>query len=412
MSLKRVVITGAGLVTAVGLTRDQTWDALLAGKNGVEPIKAFDTEAFRTHFAAEVDDFDPHVVMEPKEARKADRFSQFAMIAADEAMQQSGLGEIDDPLRAGVIVASGIGGMITFEEQHGRLVKSGPRRVSPLFIPMMIADMASGLISIRYGYRGPNYCTVSACSSGGHAIASAFDQIRLDQADVMITGGSEASICPMALAGFGNMRALSTRNDEPERASRPFDLERDGFVLGEGAGILILEAEDHAVARGATILAEVVGYGATADAYHMTQPDEQGRGAIGCMTGALRVAGISPEDIGYINAHGTSTFFNDKIETMAIRKVFGGHAEELAISSTKSMIGHLLGAAGGVEAIITALVLNQAVIPPTINLERPDPECDLDYCPGEAVKREVEYALSNSFGFGGHNISLCLKARR
>jgi len=412
VSLKRVVITGAGLVTAVGLTRDQTWDALLAGKNGVEPIKAFDTEAFRTHFAAEVDDFDPHVVMEPKEARKADRFSQFAMIAADEAMQQSGLGEIDDPLRAGVIVASGIGGMITFEEQHGRLVKSGPRRVSPLFIPMMIADMASGLISIRYGYRGPNYCTVSACSSGGHAIASAFDQIRLDQADVMITGGSEASICPMALAGFGNMRALSTRNDEPERASRPFDLERDGFVLGEGAGILILEAEDHAVARGATILAEVVGYGATADAYHMTQPDEQGRGAIGCMAGALRVAGISPEDIGYINAHGTSTFFNDKIETMAIRKVFGGHAEELAISSTKSMIGHLLGAAGGVEAIITALVLNQAVIPPTINLERPDPECDLDYCPGEAVKREVEYALSNSFGFGGHNISLCLKARR
>ena len=412
MSLKRVVITGAGLVTAVGLTRDQTWNALLAGKNGVEPIKAFDTEAFRTHFAAEVDDFDPHVVMEPKEARKADRFSQFAMVAADEAMQQSGLGEIDDPLRAGVIVASGIGGMITFEEQHGRLVKSGPRRVSPLFIPMMIADMASGLISIRYGYRGPNYCTVSACSSGGHAIASAFDQIRLDQADVMITGGSEASICPMALAGFGNMRALSTRNDEPERASRPFDLERDGFVLGEGAGILILEAEDHAVARGATILAEVVGYGATADAYHMTQPDEQGRGAIGCMTGALRVAGISPEDIGYINAHGTSTFFNDKIETMAIRKVFGGHAEELAISSTKSMIGHLLGAAGGVEAIITALVLNQAVIPPTINLERPDPECDLDYCPGEAVKREVEYALSNSFGFGGHNISLCLKARR
>ncbi len=411
MGLKRVVITGAGLVTAVGLTRDTTWEALLAGKNGVSTIKAFDTEAFRTHFAAEVEDFDPHVVLEPKEARKADRFSQFALVAADEAMQQSGLGEMDDPLRAGVIVASGIGGMITFEEQHNRLINSGPRRVSPLFIPMMIADMASGLISIRYGYRGPNYCTVSACSSGGHAIASAFDQIRLDQADVMITGGSEASICPMALAGFGNMRALSTRNDEPDRASRPFDLERDGFVLGEGAGILILEAEDHALARGATILAEVVGYGATADAYHMTQPDEQGRGAIGCMTGALRVAGISPEDIGYINAHGTSTFFNDKIETMAIRTVFGDHAEKLAISSTKSMIGHLLGAAGGVEGIITALVLNQAVIPPTINLEKPDPECDLDYCPGEAVKREVEYALSNSFGFGGHNISLCLKAR-
>jgi len=412
VSLKRVVITGAGLVTAVGLTRDETWDALLAGKNGVGPITAFDTEAFRTHFAAEVNDFDPHVVLEPKEARKADRFSQFALIAADEAMKQSGLGEMADPLRAGVIVASGIGGMITFEEQHGRLIKSGPRRVSPLFIPMMIADMASGLISIRYGYCGPNYCTVSACSSGGHAIASAFDQIRLDQADVMITGGSEASICPMALSGFGNMKALSTRNDEPERASRPFDLERDGFVLGEGAGILILEAEDHALARGATILAEVVGYGATADAYHMTQPDEQGRGAIGCMTGALRMAGISPEDIGYINAHGTSTFFNDKIETMAIRKVFEGHADKLAISSTKSMIGHLLGAAGGVEAIVTALVLNQAAIPPTINLERPDPECDLDYCPGEAVKREVGYALSNSFGFGGHNISLCLKARR
>jgi 3-oxoacyl-[acyl-carrier-protein] synthase II len=350
--------------------------------------------------------------MEPKEARKADRFTQLAVAAAAEAMAQAGDPEIDDHYRAGVIVASGIGGMLTFEQQHTRLLKRGPRGISPMFIPMMIADMAAGLISIRYGYRGPNYCTVSACASGGHAIASAFDQIRLGQADVMITGGSEAAICPMSLAGFGNMKALSTRNDEPMRASRPFDIGRDGFVIGEGAGILVLEAEEHATARGTTIYGEVVGYGMTADAYHMTQPDVDGMGAIGSMAGALKVSGLAPEDIGYINAHGTSTYFNDKIETKAIRAIFGAHADRLAVSSTKSMTGHLLGAAGGVETVATVLALRHGVLPPTINLDEPDPECDLDYCPHVAVEREVDYAMSNSFGFGGHNITLCLQARR
>jgi 3-oxoacyl-[acyl-carrier-protein] synthase II len=412
VNTRKVVITGMGLVTPVGLNRDDSWAAMIAGKCGIGPITAFDTEAFRTRISGAVDEFDPHVVMEPKEARKADRFTQFAVVAAEEAMQQSGNPQPKDSYRAGVIVASGIGGMITFETQHTRMIQRGPRMVSPLFIPMMIADMASGLISIRYGFRGPNYSTVSACASGGHAIASAFDQIRLGQADLMITGGTEAAICPMALAGFGSMKALSTRNEEPEKASRPFDIQRDGFVIGEGAGILILEAEEHAEARGATIYGEVIGYGMTGDAFHMTQPDEDGKGAFGSMTGSLAVAGLQPEDIDYINAHGTSTHFNDKIETKAIRKVFGSHADRLAVSSTKSMIGHLLGAAGGVETVVTALALRHGVIPPTLNLDEPDPECDLDYCPHEAVKRDMEYAISNSFGFGGHNVTVCLKARR
>jgi 3-oxoacyl-[acyl-carrier-protein] synthase II len=409
---RNVVITGMGLVTPVGSTRDESWAALVAGKSGIGLITEFDTEAFRTKISGSVEGFDPGVVMEPKEARKADRFTQFAVVAAAEAMQQAGQPQLEDSYRAGVIVASGIGGMITFEAQHARMLSRGPRMVSPLFIPMMIADMASGLISIRYGFRGPNYCTVSACASGGHAIASAFDQIRLGQADLMITGGTEAAICPMALAGFGSMKALSTRNDEPDRASRPFDVERDGFVIGEGAGVLVLEEEGHAVARGATIFGEVVGYGMTGDAWHMTQPDEDGKGAIGSMTGALRVAGLEPEAVDYINAHGTSTHFNDKIETRAIRQVFGAHADRVAVSSTKSMIGHLLGAAGGVETVVTALALRHGIIPPTVNLDQPDPECDLDYCPHDAVERDIEYAISNSFGFGGHNVTLCLKARR
>jgi 3-oxoacyl-[acyl-carrier-protein] synthase II len=407
-----VVVTGLGIVAPVGNERDSAWEAVAAGRGGVRPITSFDTSAYRTNFAGTVEGFDPHLSLEPKEVRKADRYSQFAMEATRQAMEQADLPEIGDPFRAGVIVASGIGGMLTFEEQHRRLLERGPKRVSPLFIPMMIADMAAGMISIRYGFRGPNYCTVSACASAGHAIASAFDQIRLGQADVMITGGSEASICPSALAGFGNMKALSTRNDEPERASRPFDAGRDGFVLGEGAGILILESEDHARERGATVLGEVVGYGLTADAFHMTQPDTEGRGAAGCMSAALANAGIAATDIGYINAHGTSTFFNDKIESRAIRDVFGSHADDLLVSSTKSMVGHLLGAAGGVEAVFTILALRHGLIPPTINLEDPDPECDLEYCANEAVARELEYALSNSFGFGGHNVSLCFRARR
>jgi 3-oxoacyl-[acyl-carrier-protein] synthase II len=411
MERRRVVITGIGLVTSVGLTRETSWEGLVTGRNGVGPITVFPTDGYRTTFAAEVKGFDPQVAMEAKDARKADRFCQLALVAAAEAMAQAAPGPVD-PFRAGVIIGSGIGGMQTFEEQHQKLLERGPSRVSPLFIPMLISDMASGLVSIRYGYRGPNFCTVSACASSGHALAGAFDMIRLGQADVMITGGSEASVCPSALAGFGAMKALSARNEAPERASRPFDAGRDGFVLGEGAGILILESAEYALARGAPIICELAGYGATADAFHMTQPDEDGAGARMAMTNALACAGVAREEVGYINAHGTSTHYNDKIETKAIRDLFGPLAPKLAVSSCKSMIGHLLGAAGAVEAAATALALKEGVLPPTINYESPDPECDLDYCPNRAVPRQVEAALSNSFGFGGHNVSLCLRAWR
>jgi 3-oxoacyl-[acyl-carrier-protein] synthase II len=411
MERRRVVITGIGLVTSVGLTRQISWEGLVAGRNGVGPITAFPTDGYRTTFAAEARGFDPLVAMDAKDARKADRFCQLALVAAAEAMAQAAPGPVD-PFRAGVIIGSGIGGMQTFEEQHQKLLERGPSRVSPLFIPMLISDMAAGLVSIRYGYRGPNFCTVSACASSGHALAGAFDMIRLDQADVMITGGSEASVCPSALAGFGAMKALSARNEAPERASRPFDAGRDGFVLGEGAGILILEAAEHALARGAPIICELAGYGATADAFHMTQPDEDGAGARMAMTNALACAGLAREEVGYINAHGTSTHYNDKIESKAIRDLFGPLAPKLAVSSCKSMIGHLLGAAGAVEAAATALALKEGVLPPTINYESPDPECDLDYCPNRAVTRQVEVALSNSFGFGGHNVSLCLRTWR
>ena len=413
MELRKVVVTGLGMVTAVGLDRDSSWEALKRGTGGVAPITALDASDFKTTFAAELKDFDPGVAMDPKEARKADRYCQIAVVAAVEAMAQAGLeAPPGDPYRAGVIIGSGIGGMITFEEQHGKFLARGGRGVSPLFIPMMISDMAAGLVSIRYGFRGANYCTVSACASGGHAIGAAFDQIRLGQADVMITGGAEAAVCNMALSGFGNMKALSTRNDDPAGASRPFDAGRDGFVLGEGGAVLVLESEEHARARGATILGEITGYGMTGDAYHMTQPDNDGVGAIGSMRQAVAMSGLQPEQIGYINAHGTSTHFNDKIETKAIREVFGNHAHVLKVSSTKSMIGHLLGGAGAVEAAVTILALRDGVLPPTINYETPDPECDLDYCPNEAVRAEVDYALSNSFGFGGHNVTLCFGARR
>lgn len=412
MAPRKVVITGMGMLTAVGNDRESSWKALVSGTNGVTDIEGMDTEGFKTRFAAEIKDFDPHKCMDPKEARKADRFVQLAMAASVEAMEQADITEVSDAYRAGVIIGSGIGGMLTFENQHSRFIKRGPRGVSPLFIPMMIGDMAAGLVSIRFGFRGANYCTVSACASGGHAIGSAYDQIVLGHADVMISGGAEAAICNMALSGFGNMKALSTRNDDPAKASRPFDLDRDGFVMGEGAGILVLESEEHAQARGAAILGEICGYGMTADAYHMTQPDTEGRGAVGSMAQALRSSGLTADQVGYINAHGTSTFFNDKVETGAIKQVFGDHAAKLKISSTKSMIGHLLGAAGGVEAVITILALARGVLPPTINLANPDPECDLDYCANEAVQQDVEYALSNSFGFGGHNVTLCFRARQ
>ena len=410
MEQRNVVVTGIGLITAVGLDTETTWAAVKAGQGGVATIESMDVSDFSVQLAAEVKGFDPNAFMDPKDARKADRYSQLAIAASDQALKQAGLTEPADPFRVGCIIASGIGGMLTFEEQHARFVKRGQRGVSPMFIPMMIADMAAGLVSIRHGLQGPNYCTVSACASAGHAIASACDKIRLGAADAMVAGGSEAAICSMALSGFGNMKALSTRNDDPATASRPFDRERDGFVLGEGAGILVLEDEEHARARGATILGRVAGYGATGDAYHMTQPATEGHGATYSMQQAMRVAGITPEQVGYVNAHGTSTPWNDKIETKAIRKVFGPHADALKISATKSMIGHLLGAAGGVEAGVTLLALREGLLPPTINLQNPDPECDLDYCADGAVAQPVEYALSNSFGFGGHNVTLCLQA--
>ncbi len=408
MERRRVAITGAGMITAVGKNRDDSWNALKAGTIGVSNIEAFDTTDYKVRFAGEIKDFDPLVAMDPKDVRKADRYAQLAICAAEEAVAHSAVGEVD-PLRAGVIIASGIGGMMTFEEQHAKLVERGPSRVSPMFIPMMIADMASGLVSIRHGFRGPNYATVSACASSGHALVAGYMHIVADDADVMVVGGSEACVCPMAMAGFANMKALSTRNEEPLRASRPFDAERDGFVLGEGAGVLVLENWDRAVARGATIIAELAGYGATADAFHMTQPDNDGNGAREAMRLAVAKAGLQLDDIGYINAHGTSTPFNDKIETKAIRDLFGAHAAKLAVSSTKSMTGHLLGAAGGVEAAITALAIREGVLPPTMNFENRDPECDLDYCPNSAVGRQVEAALSTSLGFGGHNVSLCFK---
>jgi 3-oxoacyl-[acyl-carrier-protein] synthase II len=408
MNGRRVAITGIGMITAIGLTRDESWRAALAGANGVAPIDSFDTTDFRVTFGAEARGFDPTVGMDLKDARKADRYAQFAVCAAVEAVAQADLGDVD-PERAGVLVGSGIGGFQTFEDQHRKLVERGPSRVSPLFIPMMIADMASGLVSIRFGFRGPNYAAVSACASASHAIGLSYRHIVAGDADVMITGGSEASVCPMAVAGFSAMKALSTRNDDPTHASRPFDAGRDGFVLGEGAGILVLEEMDRALARGADIIAEVAGYGMTGDAYHMTQPDNEGHGARNAMRLAIANAGLTTADIGYINAHGTSTHFNDMIESKAIRELFLEHADSLKVSSTKSMTGHLLGAAGGVEAAFTALALRDGTLPPTINYELPDPTCDLDYCPNVAVEHRVEAALSNSFGFGGHNVSLCLK---
>lgn len=411
MNRRRVVITGIGLVTPVGKDRETTWEGIVSGRQGVDRIQSFDTTGFRSDFAAEVKDFDPSPVMEPKESRKADRYAQFAVVAAAEAMAQADPGEFD-PVRAGVIIGSGIGGMLTFEEQHKRLLERGPTRVSPMFIPMMIADIASGLVSIRFGLRGPNYATVSACASSGHAIAAAVEHIMTGRADLMVAGGAEASVCPMSLAGFNSMKALSTRNDDPATSSRPFDKERDGFVLGEGSGVLVLEEMERATARGAKILGEIAGFGMTADAYHMTQPDNDGNGCREAMRLAVEDAGLDLADVGYINAHGTSTPFNDKIETKAIRDLFGERAYDIPVSSTKSMTGHLLGGAGGVEAGLTALAMIHGVLPPTMNLINPDPECDLFYCPNAAVERSVDVSLSNSLGFGGHNVSLCLKAWR
>ena len=407
---RRVVVTGMGLISALGNDLASSWKALLAGTPGVGPITRFDPSAFDTRIAAEVKGFDPLTWIEKKETRRQDLFTQYAMATSIMAMEDSriDMGK-ENPNRIGVIIGSGIGGIATHEEQNRRYLDGGPSRISPFYIPMMIPDMASGMVSMRFGAKGPNYCTVSACASSAHAIGDAFRLIKHGDADVMIAGGTEAAVTEMSIGGFAAMKAMSTRNDEPERASRPFDAERDGFVLGEGAGMVILEELDRARDRGATVHAEVVGIGMTADAHHITAPSPNGEGAARAMQRALDEAGLDPTEVDYINAHGTSTPLNDAYETEAIKTVFGDHAYELMVGSTKSMTGHLLGGAGGLEFVITALVLAEGKVPPTINYENPDPACDLDCVPNEMRERSVGSALTNSFGFGGHNATLALK---
>jgi 3-oxoacyl-[acyl-carrier-protein] synthase II len=408
---KRVVISGVGAIAPNGLGKEALWDALISGKSGIGKITAFNADVFPTRIAGEVSDFDPADYLDHKEIRRLDRFCHFAVATSGMAMDDAGLAEgTFVPERAGVLVSSGIGGIITMEKQHVILREEGPRRLSPFVVPMMIVNMASGHVSIRYGLKGPNMCIVTACATGTNSIGEAYRMVKHGNADIMLAGGAEAAISGLGMGGFCAARTLSTRNDEPERASRPFDKDRDGFVMGEGCGVVVLEELGHAQNRGARIIAEVAGYGATADAYHMTTPDLDGDGAMRAMMLAVEESGLQPTDVDYINAHGTSTDYNDKIETLAIKRVFGDHAYKMALSSTKSMTGHLLGAAGGVEAVITALTIQNGVIPPTINYDTPDPECDLDYTPNKAVKREVKVALSNSFGFGGQNAVLLLKA--
>ncbi len=413
-SRRRVVITGLGAITPVGKDVPSTWGQLLAGESGAGPITLFETtDALTARIACEVKDFDPLTFLEKKEARRYDRFAQFSIGAADEAMRSARLEGAPEGVAAerfGVIFGSGIGGISTMEAQHDVLKDRGPGRVSPFFIPMFIPDIAAGLISIRFESKGPNYATVSACASGAHAIGDAFRFIERGDADVMIAGGGEATITPLAVAGFASMKALSTRNDDPAAASRPFDAGRDGFVIGEGAGCVVLEALETAVARGAPIIAEMAGYGVSADAHHITMPAPEGKGAQHAMRMAMDDAGVSAKDVDYINAHGTSTQANDRNETAAIKQVLGDSAYSVIVGSTKSMTGHLLGAAGGVEAVITALVCQQGRIPSTINLTDPDPDCDLDYGHHGVVERPVEVALSNSFGFGGHNACLAIRA--
>ncbi len=407
MSRRRVVLTGLGTVNPLSHNVSDYWQGLLAGRSGIGPIRQFDTSAYKVHFGGEVKDFVPEKYIEPKLARRLDRFVHFALVAAKEAVRDSGLDfSKEDPFRCGVIIGSGIGGLSEFEEQHDRYREGGPGRISPFVIPKMIANSASGTISIEFGLAGPNTTVATACASAAHSIADALRAIQYDQADIMLTGGSEAGITPMGLGGFCAARALSQRNDDPQRASRPFDKDRDGFVLSEGAGIVVLEELEHARKRGATIYAELLGSGNTADAHHITAPHPDGLGAARAMELALRDAHLNIDDIGYINAHGTSTELGDIAETKAIKRVFGEHAKKLAVSSTKSMIGHLLGASGGVELIATVLSLKHGVLHPTINYQTPDPECDLDYVPNQAREVRVRYALSNSFGFGGHNCSL------
>lgn len=408
MANQRVVVTGMGVVSALGQDLDTFWGNLIEGNSGVSMIENFDISEYPTKIAAEVKNWDPEQYVERKDARKMDRFVQFAVAASLSALKDANLNVAEtDADRVGVIVGSGIGGLTTWEEQHRQLVEKGPKRVSPFFIPMMIANMASGQISILTGAKGPNSTAVTACATGTNSIGDSFKMIQRGDADVMICGGAEATISPMGVAGFCSMRAMSVRNDEPTKASRPFDVDRDGFVMGEGSGVLILESLEHAQQRGARIYGEVIGYGMSGDAHHMTDPDPEG--AARCMKRALRDAGIQPSEVDYINAHGTSTPVGDKSETKAIKTAFGDAAYKLAVSSTKSMTGHLLGAAGGVEAIASVLAITNGIIPPTINIENQDPECDLDYVPNVARQAEVNIAMSNSFGFGGHNATIIMK---
>ena len=407
---RRVVVTGVGIVSPLGIGTEANWEALCAGRSGIGLITHFDASQFSARIAGQVKDFDPLRFVDKKDVKKMDVFIQLAIAASQFAVEDAGFAvSPENAARVGVFIASGIGGFGTIEREHKAFLEGGPRRISPFFIPATIINLAAGQVSIRLGAKGPNSATCTACSASAHAIGDAFEIIRRDDADVMIAGGSEAAITPLAVGGFAAMRALSTRNDDPERASRPFEKDREGFVMGEGSGILVLEELEFAKRRGAPIYAEVVGYGMTADAFHITAPSEDGDGGMRVMEMAIRRAGIKPEDVDYINAHGTSTPFNDKLETLAIKRLFGEHAHKLQISSTKSMTGHLLGAAGGLEAGITALAIKHQVIPPTINYETPDPECDLDYVPNTKRAAKIDYALSNSFGFGGTNGALLFK---
>jgi len=405
----RVVITGMGVITPVGNNVREFWESLVGGRGGIGKITKFDASDYPVRIAAEVKDFDPEVYIDMKSIRKMDLFTQYAVAASIQAVKDSGINfENEDTERIGVIVGSGIGGMATFENQHRNLLNKGPKRISPFFVPMMISDIAPGHISILYGLKGPNYAVASACATASHAIGDAFRIIQREEADVMVAGGAEAAVTPMGIGGFASMKALSTRNDEPEKASRPFDAKRDGFIVGEGAGIVVLESLEHAQKRGAKMYCEVGGVGFTADAYHLTAPDPEGDGAYRAMKNAILYAGMKPEQVDYINAHGTSTEYNDKIETLAIKRLFNQRAFDVSISSTKSMIGHLLGAAGGVELIATVLTIINSIIPPTINYEFLDKDCDLDYTPNVARKRNINVALNNGFGFGGHNACILL----
>tara|TARA_Y100001936_G_scaffold60222_1_gene59365 strand:+ start:4304 stop:5539 length:1236 start_codon:yes stop_codon:yes gene_type:complete len=404
---KKVMVTGLGLVTPIGNQVDITWNNLINGKSGIDYIKSFDPEEYETKIAAEVKEFDPSEILGRKESKRLDRFSQFACVASKEAVNHSGLDiQNEDATKIGVIIGSGVGGIITITEQHKVLLNRGPKRVSPFLVPMMLGDMASGQVSMMLGAKGPNFSTVSACATGADSIGEAYEMIRRGVIDVAIAGGTEAAVCPIGIAGFNSCMALSTKNDKPQFASRPFDKERDGFVLGEGAGIVILESEEHASKRNANVIAELLGYGASSDAHHVTQPHPEGEGASRAMEMALASSKTNINEIDYVNAHGTSTPLNDKFETISIKNTFGEHAYKMPISSTKSMTGHLLGAAGAIESVISILTINNSVIPATINYENPDPDCDLNYVPNQSIESDVSKVMTNSLGFGGHNSSL------